>query len=486
MTAVESQATRVSSRRAVADVAVQIGGQGVNLALGIVTTVVIVRSLGTLRYGEWATILATIELVALVGNLGLETVAIRFAAQDPAREGAWIAAATTLRLLISIPVLLAFAVVLALIASDSEMMLAGLILSVLYFTSAISTLRIVFRLQIRNHVAVAVGLAQSVLWAAGVIVVAATGGGLIPFSLAFVAIAIVTQGALAILALRAMPIPWRNASRLWRKLAALGISIGIAGTLTFAYGRVDQLLVYELTPHPSEVGVYAAMYKILENACFVPTALITTLFPILAGLYPGQAERLRRILQAAVDYLLIIAFGALALTLAAASPIVELLFGSEYASGADILPVLMAAFVPICIGSVAGVMVAATDLQRKYIWFALLGLLVNVVLNLILIPSSGITAAAWVTLATELVVVSLSMRAVLVKVGMRLAWRRIATAAIAAAIAGVAVWVLREAGLGAVPLLLVMAAAYPVLLLSVRALDLDELRLLIRSRRESA
>ena len=61
MATTHTHATRVGSRRVVADVAVQLLGQGLNLVLGIVTTVVIVRALGATRYGEWATVLAAIE-----------------------------------------------------------------------------------------------------------------------------------------------------------------------------------------------------------------------------------------------------------------------------------------------------------------------------------------------------------------------------------------------------------------------------------------
>jgi len=458
----------------------------VNVALGIVTTVVIVRALGATRYGEWATVLATIELVALIGNLGLETVAVRFAAQDPEREGAWIGAATSLRLLITMPIMAVFGGVIALIASDSEMLVAGIVLSVLYLTAALSTLRIVFRLHVRNHVTVAFSVANSVIWASSVIAIAALDGGLVAFAVAFAGTAILIQGTMALLAVHTISIRWRGARALWPKLIGVGISVGIASTLTFAYGRVDQLLVYELAPNPADVGVYAAMYKILDNAGFVPIALMTTLFPIMAGLYPAQPERLRRIMQTAIDYLTMISLGALALTIAAAGPIVELLFGPDYASGAAILPILIAAFVPICIGNVAGNMVTATDLQRRYIWYAGLGLLVNMPLNLLLIPRYGIKAAAWITLLTELVVVSFALAAVLRRIEMRLALRRIVAAAFAAAAAGLAVWALRQVGAGVVLLIAAMAVLYPLLLLALRALDLDELRGLLRNRRAEA
>ncbi|HVY95400.1 MAG TPA: flippase [Solirubrobacterales bacterium] len=482
----EPQATlarSVSSRRAVADVGAQIGGQVVNLALGIVATIVLVRALGSTRYGEWATILALIELVGLVGNFGVETVAVRFAAQDPERAGSWVGAATSLRVLVSLPVLAIFLVVIAVIAGSDEMLVAGLVLSVLYLTAALSTLRIVFRLHVRNHITAGFAIANSVLWTGLIVAIAAFGGGLVPFALAFAGTAVVIQGATAIVALRTMEVRWRGVRHLWPRLFRVGLAVGIAGTLTFAYARIDQLLIYELAPKASEVGVYAAMCKILENAGFVPIAVMTTLFPIMAGLYPGEPERLRRIMQAAIDYLAMISLGALALTVAAAGPIVELLFGPSYAEGATILPILFAAFIPICIGNVAGNMVIATDLQRRYIWFAAIGLLINAPLNLLLIPSYGIEASAWITLATEVAVVSLTLAAVLRRIEMRLAPGRIVLATLAAAVAGLGVWGLRQAGLGAIPLIAAMTLAYPALLIALRALDLGELRTLIRRRR---
>jgi len=482
MTKEHTHATRVGNRRVAADVGIQMGGQVVNIALGVVTTVVLVRALEATRYGEWATILAAIELIAMVGNLGLETVAIRLAAQEPEREGAWVGAATSLRLAFSAPMLAVFVGVLALIASDSEMVTTGLVLSLGFFTTAVSTLRIVFRLHVRNHVTVAFTTLNSVLWAGSVIAIAAAGGGMAAFAVAFMAVTIFVQGGLALVALRTIHVRWKGARELWPRLLGIGISVGIAATLTFAYGRIDQILVYELAGDSTEVGVYAAMYKILDNAGFVPMALMVTLFPIMAGLYPADRPRLRRMMQVAIDYLTIVALGGLALTIAAAEPIIELLYGADYVSGATVLTILVAAFVPICIGNVAGNMVVAMDLQRRYIWFAVAGLAINVPLNLLLIPEFGIEAAAWITLLTELVVVSLSLAMVLRRIELRLSLRQIGLALVAATASGLAIWGLRQAGAGAIVLVAAMTALYPALLLATRALDLEQLRRLLRDR----
>src|SRR5689334_22631279 len=475
------RATRVGPRRVVGDVGIQLGGQIVNVALGIVTTVVLVRALEATRYGEWATILAVIDLVAMVGNLGLETVAIRLATQEPEREGAWVGAAASLRIAIALPMLAVFVAVLAMVASDDQMLVTGLVLSLGFIASALSTLRIVFRLHVRNHVTVFFTTLNSVLWASSVVAIAASDGGMVAFAVAFVVITFIVQGCLAIVALRTIHVRWKGSRELWPRLLGIGISVGIAATLTFAYGRIDQILVYELSPDSAEVGVYAAMYKILDNAGFIPMAVMVTLFPIMAGLFPADPRR-RRMMQIAIDYLSFVALGGLALTIAAAEPIIELLYGSDFTSGSTVLTILIAAFIPICIGNVAGNMVVAMDLQRRYIWLAALGLVVNVALNLVLIPEYGIEAAAWVTLATEVVVVTLSTIMVLRRIEMRLSLRRLGLALAAATAAALAVWGLRQAGAGAIVLILAMAALYPALLLALRALDLEQLRRLLSSR----
>ncbi|HEX5307722.1 MAG TPA: flippase [Solirubrobacteraceae bacterium] len=481
-----AHATAVSSRRTAADVAVQIVAQVANLVLGVVVTALIVRGLGTVRYGQWSTLLAIIELVGTIGNFGLENVAVRYATAEPEREDLWIGAVTTLRAALTVPVIVLYIVAVLVISRDQTMMIAGLVMTLLYLTGVWATLRVTFRLRVRNDIFVGFVLANSVLWTAAVIVITANGGGMVPLAIAFVTISVLVQGILGVFAFRAIRVRWRGTRALWPQLAKLSLLVGIGSTLTYAYGRVDQLLVFEFAPHATEVGLYAAMYKILDTAGFVPVAVMTTLFPIMSGLYPSQPIRLHKLIQLAIDYLTIVSLGGLAFTIAAAGAIVSLLFGPAYHDGIEALPVLMAAFVPICIGFVGGNMVLATGLQSRYIWYAVVGLLVNVALNVALIPVYGFMAAAWVTLATELIVVSLTLVTVLRKIEMRLSLSRIARSTAAAAVSAFVVWRLRDAGASIAWLLLAMAALYPALLIALRAIDLGELQDLIRGRKASA
>ena len=126
-----------------------------------------------------------------------------------------------------------------------------------------------------------------------------------------------------------------------------------------------------------------------------------------------------------------VSFPVFGFSLAAAGPTIDLIFGSEFSAAAPALPILMGAFVVICFGYLSGNMVVVLGLQRRYLLYALFGLFFNVALNLALLPPYGFIAAAWITLATELLVVGLGWRAVLGELHFRPQTGRIWRAAVA-------------------------------------------------------
>ena len=65
---------------------------------------------------------------------------------------------------------------------------------------------------------------------------------------------------------------------------------------------------------------------------------------------------------------------------------------------------LAAAFVFISFGYLNGNLLVVLGLQRRLLRISLIALVVNVCGNLILVPLMGFMGAAWMTLATEVVV----------------------------------------------------------------------------------
>jgi len=249
--------------------------------------------------------------------------------------------------------------------------------------------------------------------------------------------------------------------------------------LVTLYVKLDQVLVLEFAGS-RQAGLYGSVYRILEQVQFIPMSVMTTLFPLIATAYPRDGERVRKLLQSAGEYLTMASLPILAFTIVAATPIVKLLFGEQFLPAAPALPILMGAFVSISFGYLAGNMVVILELQRRFFVYAAIGLLVNASLNVALIPRYGFLAAAWVTLATEVVVMSLTMRSVLAQLAMRPRLGRMGRTLAAATAMGALTWLARDAGAPLYALVAVAALSYPALLVVLQVLTPAEVRAVLR------
>jgi O-antigen/teichoic acid export membrane protein len=361
------------------------------------------------------------------------------------------------------------------------MLMAGAILCLMVPFGAASAAAAVFKLRVRNDVNTAIEIGNGLLWGAAVVAIAAADGGLVAFAWAFFAANAVTTIVQIVLALRQMPPRLRGTRRHWGSLMRIGLPVGISGLLIVAYGRIDQILVFRIVGDEA-AGLYGSVYRVLDRAEFVPAAIMTTLYPIIAAAHGVDPARVRRLVQVALDALSLITLPLLAFTIAMAAPIVDLLFGDEFAAAAPALPILMGAFVLVAYNYLVGYMIIVLELQRRFVVYAVGALVFNVAANLVLLPPYGFLAAAWITLATELLVFGLAMRDVLARFELRPKLARISRLAVAAAAMGAVVWGLRQAGLPFGVLCAVAALSYPVGVLALRAASREEITALIARR----
>lgn len=474
-----SEPVAVSARRVTFDVAVQIGARILNLALGVVVTLLLVRGLGSRGFGIWSALFAVGQIAGSFGDLGLNGITISRAARDTEREGSWLGALLSLRLLLAIPITLASLTAILLIAPTNQARLAGALIAGVMLVGAPTALGVVFQLRVRNHIPMAIMTLNSIVWGAGVVVITAISGGIAAFAAVFLASSALTSAVTVLLALRMAHVRLGGTTGLWRPLLRVGVVTGAAGILVTLYVRLDQVLVLQLAGS-RQAGLYGAAYRLLDQIQFIPISMMTTLFPLIAASYRSRPEQARSLLQTAGEYLTMASLPILAFTIVAASPIMTRLFGPEFAAAAPALPVLAGVFVLISFGYLAGNMVVILELQRRFLRFAAVGLAINALLNIAFIPSFGFLAAAWITLATEVVVMTLGMRAVLGALAMRPRFGRLLRILLAALIMGLTTWLARVAGAPLGGLVVVSAVGYLSCLLLLRVIKVGEVLALLR------
>lgn len=473
-------ASPASNQRAARDIVLQIVVRVLNLGLGVVVTALTARVLGNAGFGQWSTIFAVLGLTGYFTNFGMERVVLREAARQPELENEWLGAVMMLRLLLLLPVMVFSISAIVLLHESHEMLLAGIIIVFGMPFDGVGAMQLIFQLRVRNTVPMVVLTLRSVLWGAAVAVIFWRGGGMIALAIALV----VSNGLGSIVqatAARRLAGSWPRPSR--KRIGTLvrvGIPLGISGVLIIAYANIDQIIVFKIAGS-NAAGLYAAAYRLVEQAHFVPISVLTTMTPIIAASWPGNRDRMLRAAQVTAELLTTTSLGALAFVSVAATPVIRLVFGSQFLAAAPALPVLFGAFVFICFGYLNSTLLTVLGLQRKLLLVSLTGLVVNVTGNLILVPVDGFMGAAWMTLLTEIVVFGGSswlIRGALQLRSVNLG--RIGRTVVAALLLVGALSAVQLASDSLAVLLPAACVCYPALLFGLRALTLDDLRVLLR------
>jgi O-antigen/teichoic acid export membrane protein len=202
---------------------------------------------------------------------------------------------------------------------------------------------------------------------------------------------------------------WQPSRDVMRRLAREGLPLFLLVALDLTLTRIDVLVLARLAG-PDAVGLYVPAVRILEYVVIFRTGVGGALFPFLAARWQGSPAELSRAYQSARQAYVIYAVGCAVLLTAGADSIVGLLFGSAYLPGALVLKILAWAMVAdLAAGPLAEViLVRRVPLGPLVPAVGALALL-NLLLNLWLVPQLSYTGAATAALATA--VVGLGLRA---------------------------------------------------------------------------
>jgi O-antigen/teichoic acid export membrane protein len=269
--------------------------------------------------------------------------------------------------------------------------------------------------------------------------------------------------------------------RAWWPLIRAALPFGVIG---FALGlsyKYDSVLL-SVFRSDTETGYYNAAYNLVFSAVVLSNVFNTALYPSLARQAVSHPESLPRIYERALRYLMVMALPIAAGGWVLARPLVSFLFTAAYAPAAPLLAILIWV-VPLMFASeFLGYVVVVSGHEQRVARAVVVSTCVNVAVNTVLVPRLGFFAAAVMTVITEVVLVAQYLwllRSLLKK----FAWSKILGRPLLATGVMLAV-VLALRGL---PLLVdigIGAAVYGVMLLALRVLGPDELRLLRGARQK--
>jgi len=167
------------------------------------------------------------------------------------------------------------------------------------------------------------------------------------------------------------------------------------------YENFDSILL-GITRSNEEVGYYGAAYKIAMMSAIFSSIISSSFFPLLSKKHKEGVEQMRNSADNLSKTLLIFAWPILIGSLVFSDSIILAIYGSEYRSSIFIFQVLILSKILIYFTAIFGQVVQAANRQRSHFKITSKGAALNIILNLILVPTFGINGSAFASLATSI------------------------------------------------------------------------------------
>jgi len=389
--------------------------QGLTWIGGAALAILLPRFLGDVNLGKYTFAFAITTLIGLGADLGLAT----YLTREVARDNKAASRITTAVLLIRVPLSLlagAIAIVSAYLLGYDE-----LTRSVLYVLSlnilVVSVSGVVFgALQGLHRMKVlAVTNVLNKLGYAG-LAAALLFGGAGPFELAmgYLTVGVLTLAIGTVVMLKRIKLTLNLDRRLYWTLLVGGAPFFVWQAALLVYGQIDMVLLSFLTSD-AVIGWYAAAYRIVMIPVFVPTIIVTVIFPALSAAREALEFNMlaRRAVHAAGIVTIPMALGIMLLP----DKIIQLLGYPETFSHSSLPLMLLAPHLPVAaIDVMIGCVLNTRDKQRHWALTGVAAAALNPLLNVVAIPitqqmfGNGAIGAAAITTVTELFMMAVGLR----------------------------------------------------------------------------
>lgn len=155
---------------------------------------------------------------------------------------------------------------------------------------------------------------------------------------------------------------------------------------------------------PGAVGIYDANYRLITGTATLMVVPVTiTMHPYLMSISgSGDRRRISEVIGAIIENLLIVGLLAVGLTAVFHQDIADLLLGPEFREGSVVMPVVLAGVLFFNIGTFAHKPFEIAGRTVPMVTFGVLAAVVNLVLNLVLVPRVGYVGAAYATFLSYL------------------------------------------------------------------------------------
>lgn len=186
----------------------------------------------------------------------------------------------------------------------------------------------------------------------------------------------------------------------WRAMLLEGLPIGVASIFVLFYYWNGTTLLSKIAGDRS-VGFYNAAFRLVIGLNFLGISFSSALYPVFSNLFTHNLQGLIVMFIKAIRWLIILLLPMGILGTVLAEPLIILIYGTGYQSAGVVLRILVWWAFAAGFTSLFSNYFMATNHAHLMTIQTATALLINIVLNLMMIPAIGVTGAAISIVAAE-------------------------------------------------------------------------------------
>jgi len=377
----------------------------VRMGMGLFVGIWLARYLGPESFGQLSYAIAFVALFSAIATLGMNSIVVRELVRNPEKKNEILGSAFVLKLSGGcLAFIIALTAIWFLRPTDTlSFWLVGIIALGMIF-QAFDAVDFWFQSRVQSRYTVYAKNSAFLLASAVKVWLILNRADLIAF--AWVGLGETIVGAMGLL------IAYRSAgnvfssirtrSSLMYDLLSKSWPLLLSGLAVTAYMRVDVVMLKEMVGN-REAGIYAVATSLSEVWYFLPVVIVASLSPVIIKSRDTNPDLYIRRLRKLYFFMVWLAVGvALPLSMVS-SWLVGILYGQEFGEAAPVLTIHLWAGIAVFLGVASSQYLLAEQLQKISFYRTLIGLLCNIVLNMVLIPRWGAMGAAIATVVSYFV-----------------------------------------------------------------------------------
>ncbi|MBN2454482.1 flippase, partial [Candidatus Woesearchaeota archaeon] len=378
-------------------------GEIVSRALYMLFFIVLARELGVSDFGLYSFVFAIASIFLIFSDMGLAMILVREVARDKAKSREYLSSIFSFKIFGSFVMAAAVSAFFVLFGVRETALAIAIVMLASFFNAITEPMRNTFLAYEKHHYYAMMAVFERAITTGLGLAFLLSGKGLLAVLWVFVISYAINFAVSTILVVKRFT---RFSIKIdvskWVSLLKKSWPFLLSALFITFYYRAGLIMLKLMLKSNEPAGFFNSAFGLVDALSFIPIMLVTAVFPAMSRFHLSSKESLKILYERAFRYLALVALPIAFGTTLLAGRIMGFLYTSEYSPAVLALQILIWSEVFLFFNYLLGYMLNAIDKQFLFTKTTAIYLLINIALNLFVIPIYEHTGVAAVAVVTQL------------------------------------------------------------------------------------